>query len=360
VSTPSVPGAPITSLAAVTCVNADDCWAVGDRFKSSSSNSGPALIEHYANDRWNPVAAGVAQAGTLDSLSGVSCLSATNCWAVGMRSGSHPGNLLEHYGANGRWSLSATPAPQGELAAVSCDPADEQCWAVGTTSNYRHPLVFHLVRASWHYVASAPLSVSYVELNGVACAGADECLLVGFDTPTHGAGVALAERWDGHAWSRVTVIGELSGGGSLSGVECDPGSPGASCLAVGQTGTKASGLIPIHPLVERWNGSTFMFVHSPTGSPGNYPELKAVACASAGACQAVGSRGSGEDEALVLTEGWNGSSWGSETSPSPLYGFQSLTGVACPSAKDCWAVGEGLKRSYSGSRMIIEHFSGTS
>jgi len=59
----------------------------------------------------------------------------------------------------------------------------------------------------------------------------------------------------------------------------------------------------------------------------------------------------GEDEALVLTEGWNGSSWSGETSPSPLYGFQALTGVACPTAGDCWAVGEGLNHSGSGSRM---------
>jgi hypothetical protein len=30
--------------------------------------------------------------------------------------------------------------------------------------------------------------------------------------------------------------------------------------------------------------------------------------------------------------------------------------VACPSAKGCWAVGEGLNHTGSGSRMIIEHF----
>jgi hypothetical protein len=273
-----------------------------------------------------------------------------------MRSGSQPGNLLEHYGPNGRWSPAATPAPQGELAAVSCDPADGQCWAIGTTSSFRHPLVFQLVRSRWRYVGSVPLTVTYVQLNAVACASSDDCLLVGFDTPTHGAGVALAERWNGHAWARVAVAGELSGGGSLSGVECGPGGSPPSCLAVGQTGAKGSGLIPIRPLVERWNGSTFKLVHSPTGGPGNYPELKAVACAGADACQAVGSRGSGEDEASVLTEDWNGSRWSSETSPSPLYGFQTLTGVACPSATQCWAVGEGLRHSFSGSRLIIEHF----
>jgi hypothetical protein len=101
-------------------------------------------------------------------------------------------------------------------------------------------------------------------------------------------------------------------------------------------------------------------VESPLGGPDNYPELKAIACASLAACQAVGSRGSGEDEALVLTQGWNGTSWSRETSPSPLYGFRTLSGIACPSATDCWAVGEGLIRDGEGTRMIIEHFSAPS
>ena len=357
VRTPNVPGASITSLVGVTCVSAGDCWAVGDRFKSSSSNSGPGLIEHYVGDDWAPVPAAPALRGTLDELSAISCLSATNCWAVGMRSGSHPGNLLEHYGARSDWTVVDTPAPQGELSAVTCESANDQCWAVGSSSDFRSVMTFRLVGGTWHYVRAAPLSAAFVEVNGVACATEDDCLLVGFATPRHGVGQALAERWNGRAWSRVTVTGELLGGGSLAGVYCRPGSSPTTCWAVGQTVTKGSGLIPIRPLVERWNGNSFTFVHSQLGGPDNYPELKAVACAVPNACQAVGSRGSGEDEALVLAEGWNGSSWSGETSPSPLYGFQTLTGVACPSANDCWAVGEGLNHTGSGSRMIIEHFS---
>ncbi|MGA2804890.1 MAG: hypothetical protein ABSF89_10940 [Acidimicrobiales bacterium] len=355
-STPNVAGAPITSLVAVTCVSAADCWAVGDRFQSSSSNAGPALIEHYVNGDWTTTAAGPAQSGTLDELSGVSCLSATDCWAVGMRSGSHPGNLLEHYGTHGGWTAVNTPAPQGELSAVTCEPANGECWAVGSSGNSGLAATFRLFGGSWRYVRAAPLSVSFVQVSGVACAAEDECLLVGYVTPKHGAGQALAERWNGRGWSAVTVSGQLSGGGSLAGVDCLPGSSPVTCWAVGQTVTKGLGLIAIHPLVERWDGSSFTSVHSPAGSAGNYPELKAIACAAVTACQAVGSRGAGEDEALVLTEGWNGSSWSAETSPSPLYGFQSLTGVACPSAKGCWAVGEGLNHTGSGSRMIIEHF----
>lgn len=354
-ATPNVPGAPITSLVGVTCVSAADCWAVGDRFESSSSDAGPGLIEHYLNGGWTTTAAARAQAGTLDELSGVSCLSASDCWAVGMRSGSHPGNLLEHY-FNGDWTAVSTPTPQGQLSAVACEPASGECWAVGSSSNSSRAATFRLVKGSWRYVRAAPLAALFVQVSAVACATGDDCLLVGYETPNHGVGQALAERWNGREWSRVTVPGELAGGGSLAGVDCLPAGSSSTCWAVGQTTAKGLGLIAIHPLVDRWDGSSFVSVKSPPGSAGDYPELKAIACAAVSACQAVGSRGAGEDEARVLTEGWNGSSWTNETSPSPLYGFQELSGISCPSAKACWAVGEGLNHTGSGSRMVIEHF----
>ena len=166
----NVPGAPISLLVGVTCVSASDCWAVGDRFRSSSSNAGPALIEHYADGAWTTTAAAPAESGTLDELAGVSCLSATDCWAVGMRSGSHSGNLVEHFGAHGGWTVVNTPEPQGELSAVTCEPANGECWAVGSSDNGRLASTFRLLGGSWRYVRPAPLSASFVQASGVACA----------------------------------------------------------------------------------------------------------------------------------------------------------------------------------------------
>jgi hypothetical protein len=273
-----------------------------------------------------------------------------------MRSGLHSGDLVEHFGTGSRWTVVDTPSPQGELLAVTCLSSIAECWAVGSSSDFRRAITFRLVGNRWSYVRPAQLQASFVQVSGVACAAPDDCLLVGFVTSNHGASQALAERWNGHAWSRVAVAGQLSGGGSLAGIDCRPGLGAGACWAVGQTVAKGSGLVPIHPLVERWNGHKFNLISSPLGGPGNYPELKAVSCGEPTECQAVGSRGTGEDEASVLTQGWNGSNWVRETSRSPLYGFQMLTGVSCPSDKDCWAVGEGQNRSFSGVRLIIEHF----
>lgn len=354
---PSVPGAPLTLLLGVSCLNANDCWAVGGRFRSSSSTSGPALIEHYGVHGWMPVNAAPSQRGTLDQLTGVSCLGADDCWAVGMRTGASPGNLFEHYGADGRWSRVAVSVAGGQLSSITCDKKSSRCWAVGMSSKLSRASIYELVGSRWHYVTPATLKATYFQLNGVACASSNDCLVVGYEVPGRGVGDALAERWNGHRWLQVRVPGQLAGGGSLEAVTCVPQAVPAQCWAVGQTEPKGSGLVPIHPLVELWNGHSFVAVASPPGTLGNYPELKAIACATATRCQAVGSRGSGEDDASDLAEGREGRSWTWEHAPSPLYGYQELTGIACPSVTDCWAVGEGENRSGSGVRMVVEHFS---
>ena len=201
-STPSVGGAPLTSLAGVTCVSSSDCWAVGDRFRSSSAKTGPALIEHYTGHAWTPTSAAPAQSGTLDELSGVSCLSSADCWAVGMRSGSRQGNLVERCGNGTRWTTVGTPGPEGELSAVTCEPSVGQCWTVGSSGDFKRAITFRLAGGRWSYVSPAPLQASFVQVGGVACATADDCLLVGFVTPKHGSSQALAERWNGRNWSR--------------------------------------------------------------------------------------------------------------------------------------------------------------
>ena len=355
-STPTVPGAAITSLDAVTCVTPADCWAVGARFIKSSSNSGPALIEHYLNGKWSPVTAAPAERATLDQLAGVSCLSSTDCWAVGMRSGSYQGSLVEHFDGHGNWAAVSAPAPQGSLFSVSCDPTSRECWAVGSSSNFRSAVSFRLVGNVWHYVKSVPLSASFVQANGVACATEDDCLLVGFLTPKHGALQALAEHWNGQRWSRVSVPGELPGGGSLAGVGCLPGSSPVRAGRLVKRYRKVPGWSRYDP---SWSAGTAN--RSPSSQALSGPRATTPSSrrshAPTGRHVRRSDRGAGEDEALVLAQGWNGSHWSNESSASPLYGFQTLSGVVCPSASDCWAVGEGLNRSASGSRMIIEHYS---
>ena len=336
-STPNVRARRSLRWLRVTCVTVSDCWAVGDRFRSSSSDAGPALIEHYVSGKWTIRLRQPRpnRARWTSSPGSAACQPRTVgrwvCAAVRTR-----GNLLEHYGTHGTWRSSNTPAPQGELYAVACEAAIGA--VLGSRIVKRRPTL-HLRSgswaASWRYVRPSPLSASFVQASGVACRE-PKTTACSSGTPRRNTVPArpLAERWNGRGWSAVTVAGELSGGGSLAGVDCLQGSSPVTCWAVGQTVTKGFG-----PDRDASPGRALgreLVRHRSTvqrEAPVITPSSEAVACAAVTACQAVGSRGSGEDEALVLTEGWNGSSWSAETSPSPLYGFQSLTGVACPSGE---------------------------
>jgi hypothetical protein len=78
--------------------------------------------------------------------------------------------------------------------------------------------------------------------------------------------------------------------------------------------------------------------------------LTAGLCLSARNCVAVGTYYSGVDVGAVI-EKWNGAKWTRQTSAVSA-GFSVLTGVSCPSAKFCVAVGTNLGRE------LIESWNG--
>src|SRR5437660_1670166 len=72
-------GAISNELYGVTCASASDCWAVGDYFGSVDRQT---LTEHWNRTSWSIVAS--PDSGTLaNKLYGVTCASASDCWAVG-------------------------------------------------------------------------------------------------------------------------------------------------------------------------------------------------------------------------------------------------------------------------------------
>jgi hypothetical protein len=74
-------------LFGVTCVSASNCWAVGSVFDSNAIPNYATLIERWDGTSW----AVVASPNTTDAggnaypnfLTGVTCVSASDCWAVG-------------------------------------------------------------------------------------------------------------------------------------------------------------------------------------------------------------------------------------------------------------------------------------
>jgi len=86
-------------------------------------------------------------------------------------------------------------------------------------------------------------------------------------------------------------------------------------------------------LTERWNGTIWKKVHSPSPTPADV--LFGVTGTSAGSTWAVGSTGS--DASTVILR-WNGTAWKKVRSPTLASG-STLNGVAATSARNAWAVG---------------------
>jgi hypothetical protein len=66
--------------------------------------------------------------------------------------------------------------------------------------------------------------------------------------------------------------------------------------------------------------------------------LNTVSCASSTACMTVGNYEGSGSTFDAFTESWNGSNWTIQSTPNP--GNSYLSGVSCPSASDCIAVGD--------------------
>jgi hypothetical protein len=124
---------------AVSCASAAACTSVG--YWTNGGNVGETLAEAWNGTTWarqrSPNPAGNAGA----ALDGVSCPHVTACTAVGnwtaSTSGSPTDTLAEHWNGT-RWSVQSTPDPAGAkisaLSGVACLPAGT-CVAVGSFWN---------------------------------------------------------------------------------------------------------------------------------------------------------------------------------------------------------------------------------
>jgi hypothetical protein len=394
-------GPPLGELSAVSCASTSDCFAVGDGTSGS-------LIEHWNGTNWkivtSPNPPGLAEA----ELSGVSCTSSTNCFAVGDSSidtetSFTVSTFVLHWNGT-TWSTVASPTPTGandvELNGVSCSSATN-CFAVGSsgtapidldTGTFTSvPLTEHWDGTSWSIVASpTPTDTMSAELLGVSCPSASSCVAVG-DFEASAIGGALVEQWNGAAWSIVTnpdstnavtsraklrmhrnvhaagARGLLArarpgavvvGGGDIGGLgdfETTPGLQGVSCASV--TSCFAVGASFSGALTEQFDGAKWTIVAAPTPRGSGGADLGGIACTSATECSAVGSSQvetvSGDEvdeEDGPLAEHWDGTAWSVVAEPSGAP-FSDLNGIACPAASNCAAVGDSA---------LVQHWNGTS
>jgi len=166
----------------------------------------------------------------------------------------------------------------------------------------------------------------------------------------------LAARWNGSTW---TVVSTPTLAGQFSGVD---GSATNNVWAVGAREVDlGGGTFTFGPLTERYNGTSWSNVFTPTPPGTVSTTLSGVKTFSVSNAWAVGA--STESSTLVvrtLIQRWNGSGWSIVPSPNPDPTQNLLTDIDGASATDVWAIGNQGNDGYGSTTAgLVVHWNGS-
>jgi hypothetical protein len=204
---------PVSILGGVYCITGSDCWTVGHA-------GGQNLAEHWNGMGWSIVTTPDTSPAQNNGLGTVSCVTTSDCWAVGQAasgSGGAEQNLAEHWNGMG-WSIVTTPDTSSDqnndLAGVSCVSTSD-CWAVGQAASgsggAEQSLAEHWNGMGWSIVTTSDTSSAQNnDLAGVSCISISECWAVGqAASGSGGTPQTLAERWTSAGYWEVASDGGI-------------------------------------------------------------------------------------------------------------------------------------------------------
>jgi len=334
-------------LGGVSCATATMCFGVGHYTNSYTNSEGNALtlIERPTGTSWAVVAS--PNRTGVSMLSSVSCPSATMCFAVGE---SGPGGawrtLIERW--DGRtWSIMASPnvsersgVPPNVLLGVSCSSASN-CYAVGYSHYYAlQTVIEHWDGKTWTLVPSpnrSQATTAESELEGVSCTSRTSCVAVGRSSSTNtnhpDTYRTLTERWNGKTWAIVPSPNAVSGAGELAAVSC---ARPILCVAVGSAYKDSLR----QSLIETWNGTTWTRTASADPTSATTSVLSGVSCTSPTSCVAVGNDSGTSQQTTTLVKTLASGHWTITPSATPTGARNSsLNAVSCTNTTTCTAVG---------------------
>ncbi len=267
------------SLSQVSCVSAQFCAAVG------VGTATGAIAAMWNGTSWTILPRPGAMAISTEL---VSCASSVFCLSA------------DFYGHLDTWdgtSWSASPVVTGltYVTGISCVSATS-CEAVGAGTNGPEGAAWN--GTSWTVQTMA--GPSNTSPSSVSCTAPTSCEAVG-EVPANGQESTMAESWNGSAWTVQSIPSpDTTQGSQLTGVSC---TSATSCTAVGSyTSSDFNTLGQTLTVVEAWNGTAWSLEDSPnaiTGGP-----LNAVSCGSSQTCTAVGlaqDQGGGANVTLIET-----------------------------------------------------------
>jgi hypothetical protein len=263
-------------------------------------------------------------------LSGISCVSATDCIVVGRSSSSQSGGAQPTTTVVLRWNgvkwsnlhgLNRTGFDMNSLGAVSCTASDF-CMAVGESTKTTDTSTYQALIERWDG-KSWTLLPSRAAVWEVSCVTKKFCM---------GTGNSSLQRWDGRKWA-ATVFPAGQNKPRFGGVACVDI---RRCVAIGSYDTD---VYESRLVAYQWNGTRWSQSAVPDADVSESAGFSGAACGSRTACMAVGSGTNGFYSNSVFAEGWDGHRWSRSAAAAPSAIVSYLNGVACPSLTTCFAAG---------------------
>ncbi len=332
----------------VSCASSTACIAVGKFWNISRKGYAP-LADSWNGTAWSVQEVPLPTEAKEASLWGVSCTSSTACTAVGyFNNSSGVAVPLAESWSGTAWSVQEVPLPTGAkeayLLGVSCT-ASTACTAVGYFDNSAGKVV--PLAESWNGTSwtvqepPSPTGAKIATLKGVSCTSSTACIATAYFENSAGKFLALAESWNGTAWTvHEPAIPTGAERSSLERVWC---TSSTACIAVGYFENSSKKWVP---LAESWNGTSWTVQEPPNPTGATEAVLEGVSCVSSTACTAVGHFKNSAGKEVSLAESWNGTSWTVQEPPGPAEAKSAgVKSVSCTSSAVCTAVGDSENSS---------------
>jgi hypothetical protein len=213
--------------------------------------------------------------------------------------------------------------------------------------------------ATWsvaHPPYTAVDNVPYAPLNAITATSAGNVWAVGQDS-----GTPQINHWTGGSWSQSALpngpCSVFEADCALTGVSGDSAS---DVIAVGEGTIPTSSGWVTEVLAYRWNGTAWSQLTVPSSL--TYDEMEHVQAFSPTDAWAVGVGASSSGANAVTAVNWNGTSWTPVTTPVSTNNNLSVNAISGSSASDIWVVGETVTPGYHNRHFtsVIMHYNGSS
>ena len=306
---------------AIACPSSTTCFTVGN----GTDASGGILTTSNGGATWT---AQSAPPGAV-TLYGIACPSVSDCTAVGYDDlGGGPPVVIGTTDGGTTWGYDTTPSGLGTVSAVSC-PSVTSCFVVGTAADSTIPMVIVSTDdgATWTTETVPSTDGSF---SSISCASPLDCQALGdFQQTGTNTYFDLLGTSDGGA---IWTLEPFPAGNGPFSVAC----PSVSdCYLLGQS---SEGAVDISTTTN--GGGSWVTQSVPTSSPYE-PYLDPdhaggdIFCLSVSICYADVP---GTTSSTIVATNDAGADWTSGSVPSAA---GPLSGIACPSATECFAIGLG-------------------